>query len=154
VHRINFFSQYDDKLDCMKTFSETFFEMMLSKYGNLTISLTAVHDYFLSMEQQERHNQQIGIFCKHMSGHEDVLFYYIFLVKKCISENIPGEELDLNQYRKLIEVIYPSRQVDEYETMELEFHSFCKNKMSREKIDEHFMHMIESEIEPNIDLVF
>ena len=44
-------------------------------------------------------------------------------------------------------------QVDEYETMELEFHSFCKNMMSREKFEEHFMHMIEREMEPNVDLV-
>lgn len=62
--------------------------------------------------------------------------------------------MDIKDYRGFIEIMYPCRTSDVYEDMELEFKAFSKNKIHRAKVEEHLIHLVATDIDPNIDFFF
>jgi hypothetical protein len=61
--------------------------------------------------------------------------------------------MDIKDYRSFIEILYPCRSSETYDDMELEFKAFCKNKIHRSKVEEHLIHLVATDIEPNVDFV-
>ncbi|KAI8915971.1 hypothetical protein EDD86DRAFT_197323 [Gorgonomyces haynaldii] len=146
---------YPDDLDLdaqkPEAFADTFYELLLEYYKIPVVMLKAAHDILFAMEQEERSNQIVFIFCRHLSGHDEIIWKYIYLARELVHKMVPNDHMDMEQYRKLIEIMYPARTVEIYEHMELEFKAFCKNKIFRAKVLEHLIHMVAKDIEPNID---
>jgi hypothetical protein len=90
---------------------KSFREQMKSWYQNETISRKAVYDFYKSLEAYERTDQVVQIFCRHLSGHDDILWKYVYLGRQCISAKFEQDKIDMSQYRKYIEVMYPNRTV-------------------------------------------
>ncbi|KAH6565379.1 hypothetical protein BASA62_007309 [Batrachochytrium salamandrivorans] len=64
------------------------------------------------------------------------------------------EPMDMARYRHIVRIIYPDQPKDIYDKMELEYTSFCKNKISKESMDSHLTHMIYTGIEPNFNFFY
>lgn len=59
------------------------------------------------------------------------------------------DPLDMSKYRQVIQIMYPNRTREIYDHMELEYTAFCKNKVSRDSMEEHLIHLLSTDIEPN-----
>ena len=133
------------------SFSTTFYQFLFDWYQIDTVVLKAAHDLFSAFEQEERNNQVVSIFCRHLSGYDDSIWKYMYVSNKLIYHHFETDRIDMIQYRNFIELLYPSRSTELYEHMELEFKAFCKNKLQRQRVEEHLIHMIAKDIEPNIE---
>jgi hypothetical protein len=49
----------------------------------------------------------------------------------------------------VLQILYPHRLKENYDQIELEFISFSKNRITRELVQDHIAHLIQSENEPN-----
>ncbi|KAJ3115975.1 hypothetical protein HK098_006822 [Nowakowskiella sp. JEL0407] len=132
--------------DIFSTFADFFYEFMEKRYQVKEVALKVTHDIFTALQFYEAESLNVQIFTRHVSGEDDAVWKYLMLARKLIAKY---ETIDLASYRSIIQVIYPSRAKELYEQMELELIAFCKNKFSRDMMEEHLMHMLAKLIEPN-----
>ncbi|KAJ3216572.1 hypothetical protein HDU67_009266 [Dinochytrium kinnereticum] len=137
----------DDTEVSFTRFVDYFYDFMLHRYQIPEIAQKATHDVFTALGQYEESSNFVAIFIKHLCGMEDVAWKYLYLAKMLLAKY--DQQFTISKYRQLLTVMYPSRPRELYEQMELELIAFCKNKFSREVVEEHLMHMIMSGIEPN-----
>nr|KAJ3422388.1 hypothetical protein HK105_008307 [Polyrhizophydium stewartii] len=128
-----------------------FYKIIFDRYQIPEIALKAAHDVFHGLQQHEKSNQIVGIFVLHLSGEEDVLWKYHYMARKLIFSR--QEPMDMARYRQTILIMYPNQPREMYDQMELEYTAFCKNKVSRESIEDHLIHMMSTGIEPNFKFV-
>ncbi|KAI8927690.1 hypothetical protein BC831DRAFT_451272 [Entophlyctis helioformis] len=128
-------------------FVDLFYNVMHERYQIPEVALKAIHDIFYGLQQNEKTNQNAGLFVLHLSGHEDVLWKYLYMAKKLFYSK--QDPMDMVRYRQIVQIMYPNRPKEAYEQMELEYTAFCKNKVSRESMDDHLVHMMSTGIEPN-----
>ncbi|TPX57516.1 hypothetical protein PhCBS80983_g03779 [Powellomyces hirtus] len=133
--------------DCsLSRFEEFFYEQMEERYQIKDIARKAIHDFYTSLQLVEESNSAVCIFVRHLSGNEDVMWKYLYLARKLFGQ---FEVLDAPAFRKIIQVMYPSRPKEIYDQMELELVAFSKNRFCRETVEEHLLHMLRTSIEPN-----
>ncbi|KND00165.1 uncharacterized protein SPPG_04506 [Spizellomyces punctatus DAOM BR117] len=132
-------------------FVDFFYELMENRYQIKEIARKAIHDIFTALQHNEETSSAVAIFVRHLSEEEDAMWKYITLARKLFATY---EVLDAAAYRKIIQIIYPSRTKEIYDQMELEFVAFSKNRFSKEMVEEHLMHMLRTNIEPNQKFFF
>ncbi|KAI9199638.1 uncharacterized protein BJ171DRAFT_445439 [Polychytrium aggregatum] len=135
------------KIDDIKlaSFAQFFYEYMLNKYQVSAIATKVLHDFFTSVQAHESNNH-VMLFLHQLSGEDDVTWKYFLLARKFLARY---DNIDLPKYRQVIQTFYPSRTREIYDHMELELISFCKNRVSKEAVEEHLLHMIMHGLEPN-----
>ncbi|KAJ3109622.1 hypothetical protein HDU97_003096 [Phlyctochytrium planicorne] len=136
----------DDSEVVFTKFVEFFYDYMTNRYQLAEIAQKAIHDIFTALNQYEEQNTYVALFIRHLCGMEDVAWKYLYLSKLLLAKYEP---VTISKYRQMLTVMYPSRPREMYEQMELELIAFCKNKFTREMVEEHLVHMIISGIEPN-----
>ncbi|KAJ3412358.1 hypothetical protein HDV05_000832 [Chytridiales sp. JEL 0842] len=139
-------SDLKDDEATLPRFVDFFYDFMMQRYQLPEIALKACHDIFTALAAFETDNASVQIFVKHLCGWEDVLWKYILLTKKLIAKY---DNINMAKYRQILAIIYPSRTREMYEQMELELVAFSKNKFSKEMIEDHILHMLATNIEPN-----
>ncbi|KAJ3178576.1 hypothetical protein HDU87_003399 [Geranomyces variabilis] len=130
----------------LSRFEDFFYEQMIERYQIKDIARKAIHDFYTSLQLLEETNSAVWIFVRHLSGDEDTMWKYLYLARKLFSNY---EVLDAAAFRKIIQIMYPSRPKEIYDQMELELVAFSKNRFSRETVEEHLLHMLRTNIEPN-----
>ncbi|KAJ3071107.1 hypothetical protein HDU99_002504, partial [Rhizoclosmatium hyalinum] len=120
------------------------------RYQIQEVALKAIHDLFTALAKYESNNLNVAIFIKHLCGHEDITWKYIYDCRKLFSKYNDGQPLIAPKYRQIIGILYPCRPREIYDGMELEFQAYTKNKMTYELLDEQLLHMIHKGIEPNV----
>ncbi|KAJ3277433.1 hypothetical protein HK104_003301 [Borealophlyctis nickersoniae] len=136
----------EEKDVVLPKFIDFFYEFMENRYQVKEVAFKAIHDILTALQQHEEYNSAIAIFVRHLAGDEDVMWKYLYLAKKLFDKY---ENIDAGRYKHIIQTMYPSRTKEMYEQMELEFVAFSKNRFSREAVEEHLMHMLRTNIEPN-----
>ncbi|KAI8833719.1 hypothetical protein BC829DRAFT_407714 [Chytridium lagenaria] len=136
----------DDGEVSFTRFVDYFYDFMHHRYQIPEVSNKATHDVFTALQQYEEESKFVAIFIRHLSGMEDIAWKYLHLAKMLLAKY---EQFTISKYRQMLTVMYPSRPRELYEQMELELIAFCKNKFSKEIVEEHIMHMILGGIEPN-----
>ncbi len=86
-------------------------------------------------------------FVLHLSGEQDALWKYLYMARKLYQSR--SEPMDMPKYRQVTQIMYPNRTREVYDQMELEYMAFCKNKVSRESMEDHLLHLMSTTIEPN-----
>ncbi|EGF83524.1 hypothetical protein BATDEDRAFT_22304 [Batrachochytrium dendrobatidis JAM81] len=136
----------------LPTFINFFYKTIIDRYQIEEVAIKAIHDIFHGLQIHESANQIVGIFVTHLSGHEDVIWKYHYMAKKLIYSK--SEPMDMVRYRQIIFIIYPNQPREMYDQMELEYIAYCKNKVSKESMDDHLVHMLHTGIEPNFKFFF
>ena len=131
-------------------FIEFFNEFMERRYLVREIAAKPIYDIYMSLIRHSSDSLRVKIFAQTLGGEHDAIWNYLRLISRLISKYEP---LDSKQYRNFLTVLYPARTVEMYEQMELEFIAYSKNRFSREFVEDHIMHMLLSEIEPNFTFV-
>ncbi|KAI8817696.1 uncharacterized protein EV422DRAFT_212674 [Fimicolochytrium jonesii] len=127
-------------------FSDFVFDVMSDRYQIKDIARKAIHDFLTSLQNLETSSSAVAIFVRHLAGEEDVMWKYIHIARKFFAT---FELMDAPTYRRVVQVLYPSRPKEIYDQMELELVAFSKNKFTFETIWEHLLHMLRAGIEPN-----
>lgn len=78
------------------------------------------------------------------------MWKYFTLARKLLNR---FEVFDITRYRLVIQTMYPSRAKANYDQIELEFISYSKNRVTRELVERHLIHLIQANIEPNYRFV-
>ncbi|KAJ3091758.1 hypothetical protein HK102_013525 [Quaeritorhiza haematococci] len=128
------------------SFIDFFYHFMEKRYQVSTIVLKAVHDVFSAIQVHLAESLAIDVFAQHLSREMDVVWKYFMLAKKLLSRY---ENIDMSSYRRFLGIMYPSRTKETYDQMELELIAYSKNRLSREMVEQHLLHMLISGIEPN-----
>ncbi|KAJ3227223.1 hypothetical protein HK099_002916 [Clydaea vesicula] len=127
-------------------FSDYFYDFMEKRYQIKNISLKTIFDIISSLYANDESSLRVQIFTKILSGEQDATWKYFYLIEKLL---LKYEPMDLKQYHSFLQILYPGRTKEIYDQMELEFTAFSKNHLTKEMIEEHIMHMIVTDIEPN-----
>lgn len=93
------------------------------------------------------------MFCLQLSGKNEDYWKLMQLIRKLFYSGPSNELLDLTKYRIKIKALYPDREVDMYDRIELEFISYCGNKLSNEAVMDQTCQMMLRGIDPNFQLV-
>ncbi|KAJ1339378.1 NADH dehydrogenase [ubiquinone] iron-sulfur protein 8, mitochondrial [Batrachochytrium salamandrivorans] len=104
-----------------------FYKTIIDRYQIEEVAIKAIHDIFHGLQIHESANQLI--YSK-------------------------SEPMDMVRYRQIIFIIYPNQPKEMYDQMELEYIAYCKNKVSKESMDDHLVHMLHTGIEPNFKFFF
>ncbi|KAJ3283332.1 hypothetical protein HDU79_009170 [Rhizoclosmatium sp. JEL0117] len=147
--KIDNLANKDDDVQYMK-FTDFFYDFFNSRYQIQEVALKAIHDLFTALAKYESNNLNVAIFIKHLCGHEDITWKYIYDCRKLFAKYNDGQPLIAPKYRQIIGILYPCRPREIYDGMELEFQAYTKNKMTYELLDEQLLHMIHKGIEPNV----
>ena len=115
------------------------------------VALGVVSDIFFSLQKYEEDHVSCAIFVRCLSGDEDIVWKYLFAVKKLVSTKF--SRWDVEQYRIYIRILYPYRSKEWYEQMELEHIAFTRNRFTKDHALEHLKHMLERRIEPTVRTV-
>ena len=134
---------------------EYFHKFMLNRYQLQVVAHKATHDIFTELQKLEGTNdvsifslfgQFLDVFIDHLSGEMDIMWKYMMILKKLLYR---FETFDIYRYRQVLQIQYPNRFRENYDQIELEFISFSKNHITRELVQEHLVHLINTGIEPN-----
>ncbi|KAJ3151655.1 hypothetical protein HDU86_006074 [Geranomyces michiganensis] len=139
-------TEHERELSRFELAKDFFYEQMTERYQIKDIARKAIHDFYTSLQLLEEANSAVWIFVRHLSGDEDTMWKYLYLARKLFSTY---EVLDATAFRKIVQIMYPSRPKEIYDQMELELVAFSKNRFSRETVEEHLLHMLRTGIEPN-----
>ena len=90
------------------------------------------------------------MFIQHLSGDKDSMWKYFILLRKLLNRY---ETFDIYRFRQVLQVMYPLRSKENYDHIELEFISYSKNRVTRELVEDHIVHLIQISIEPNYRFV-
>ncbi|KAJ3146088.1 hypothetical protein HK101_002369, partial [Irineochytrium annulatum] len=137
----------EDEEIAMSKFNEFFYDFILNRYQIPEVTMKAIHDIFTALGQYEDESTTVAIFIKHLCSLEDVTWKYLYLCRMLITKY--DNLTNLHKFRQLLGVLYPSRSREMYDQMELELIAFCKNRITKEIVEEHLQHMILENIEPN-----
>ncbi|KAI8621807.1 hypothetical protein BC830DRAFT_1092288 [Chytriomyces sp. MP71] len=150
---------YEDKIDdnatrddecCYMKFSDFFYDFFNQRYQIQEVALKAVHDLFTALNKYEVESLYIAIFIRHLVGLEDMTWKYIYDARKLFAKYNDGTPFTATKYRTILTIMYPSRPRELNEQMELEYTAFSKNKYTLQMVEEHLLHMVYKQIEPNI----
>ncbi|KAI9330036.1 hypothetical protein DFJ73DRAFT_859404 [Zopfochytrium polystomum] len=136
----------DDEDVTYSRFVDFFYDFMNQRYQIPEVALKAAHDVLTALSQNESTSGDVAVFIRHLAGLEDVMWKYIYLARRLFNKY---DNYNLQKYRQIVTVMYPSRPREMYDQMELELVAFSKNRFSREVVEEHLIHMLLNEIEPN-----
>ncbi|TPX77188.1 hypothetical protein CcCBS67573_g01537 [Chytriomyces confervae] len=142
-------ANFDDECSYMK-FSDFFYDFFNQRYQIQEVALKAIHDLFTAISKFETENHNVALFIRHLCGLEDVTWKYIYDARKLFAKYNDGTPFSPTKYRQILNILYPSRPRELNEQMELEYTAFSKNKYTLEMVEEHLMHMIFKQIEPNV----
>ncbi len=92
----------------------------------------------------------MDLFIDHLSGEKDVTWKYLFLIRKLLNR---FDIFDIYRYRQILQTLYPNRTKEMYDQIELEFISYSKNHVNKELVEEHIVHLLQSNLEPNYRFV-
>jgi hypothetical protein len=120
---------------------------MERKYQFRETSQKPIYDMISSLIPHFESNLRCKIFAKTIAGEDDCSWKYLMLVELLLQK---FDTLDMKAYRQFLQVLYPCRTKEIYEQMELEFVAFSRNRLSSSMIEEHLMHMLNTNIEPNV----
>ncbi|KAJ3028170.1 UNVERIFIED_CONTAM: hypothetical protein HDU68_002316 [Siphonaria sp. JEL0065] len=150
---------YEEKVDeiasrddeaCYMSFTDFFYDFFTQRYQIQEVALKAIHDLFTAIAKFESSNLNVAIFIRHLCGMEEVTWKYIYDARKLFARYNDGSPFTPMKYRQVLSILYPCRPREVHEQMELEFTAYSKNKYSIQILDEHFLHMIYKQIEPNV----
>ncbi|KAJ3268941.1 hypothetical protein HDV01_002080 [Terramyces sp. JEL0728] len=130
-------------------FTDSFYKGFQDRYMFQQFSMKAIHDFFTALQSMEKSDPVVSIFCQHLSGKEEEVWKYVYLVKDLFYSD--NREFNMSVYEEKIKIIYPDRRPESYEKMCLEFISFTKNKITREGVMEHLLYLVGNRKEPNFD---
>ncbi|KAI9334014.1 hypothetical protein BDR26DRAFT_867635 [Obelidium mucronatum] len=139
----------DDEASYM-SFTDFFYDFFIQRYQIQEVALKAIHDLFTALSKYESSNLNVAIFIRHLCGMEDITWKYIYDARKLFAKYNDGSPFTPMKYRQVLSILYPCRPREVHEAMELEFTAYSKNKYSIQILDEHFLHMIYKQIEPNV----
>lgn len=110
------------------------------------VIIKATFDFITSLKANADANLSVNLFTAHLSGQEDTVCKYLYLVRKLARRY---ERMDRADYRTILKIIYPSRVDDEYDIMELDYLSYSKGKLSSDAVEAYILHLIKHFTEPN-----
>ncbi|KAJ3142559.1 hypothetical protein HK100_001383 [Physocladia obscura] len=142
---------YDEKIDEVANRDDTVQYMKFSqRYQIHEVALKGVHDFLTALSKFESENLDVAVFIRHLCSQEVVTWKYIYDVRKLLAKYNDGQTFTPSKYRQVLLVLYPCRPREVYDQMELEFTAYSKNKYTLEIFDEHILHLIDKNIEPNM----
>ncbi|KAJ3394004.1 hypothetical protein HDU84_000503 [Entophlyctis sp. JEL0112] len=147
--KIDDIASKDDATQYMK-FSDFFYDFFQQRYQIQEVALKGCHDLLTAMSKFEAENLDVAIFIRHLCSLEVVTWKYISDARRLFARFNDGQPFSTAKYRQILSILYPCRPRELYDQMELEFTAFSKNKFTLEMLDEHLLHMIFKQIEPNV----
>ncbi|XP_074640808.1 uncharacterized protein LOC141898673 [Tubulanus polymorphus] len=119
---------------------ENLYHFMLERYLKEDVMFLAMHDLLSSLLGNAGKNKFIQMFIHVLVGNYDAATYRYVLLLADLIDRVEWKQV--NDFRLFCEVLYPFAVEDDFETLQMGYISFTRNKISKELVLEYLLYLI------------